>query len=69
MGRRKPLTVKDGPLAGEVFELDLEFDEEARLRTSEGKVAVYRASPDLDYVDSTGHHLHCLRFVAMDPSE
>lgn len=66
---RKPLTVKDGPLEGEVFELDLAVGEEVRLRLPAGGFAVYRVAPDRDYVDSTGHRVPCLVFVATLPAE
>jgi hypothetical protein len=66
---RKTLTVKDGPLEGQVYELALDPDEETSLRLSDGRVAVYRVSPDPDYPDSTGHTVRCLRFVGMDPAE
>lgn len=66
---RKTLTVKDGPLEGEVYELVLALGEETSLRLPDGRAAVYRASPDLDYPDSTGHTVPCLRFVGMEPLE
>ena len=61
------MTVKDGPLEGDVYELALELDEETSLRLPDGRVAVYRVSPDLEYPDSTGHAVRCLRFVGMEP--
>lgn len=66
---RKALTVKDGPLAGGVYELDLAADEEVRLRLPDGGFARYQARPDLDYVDSTGHHVLCLMFVTLEAPE
>jgi hypothetical protein len=66
---RKPLTVKDGPLEGKVYELDLAVDEQVRLRLPEGGFAVHRVQGDPDYVDSTGHHVPCLVFVAIEPAE
>ncbi len=66
---RKALTANDGPLAGEVFELDLAMEEEVRLRLPEGGFAIYRVKPDPDYADSTGHRVPCLRFVSIAPEE
>ena len=66
---RKPLTANDGPLAGQVFELDLAMDEEVRLRLPDGGFAIYRVAPDPEYVDSTGHRVPCLTFVAVVPVE
>jgi len=63
------MTAKDGPLEGEVYELSLDLDEETSLRLPDGTFAVYRVRPDLDYTDSTGHSVRCLRFVGLDPRE
>lgn len=61
---RKPLTVQDGPLEGQVFELDLAVGEEVGLRLSDGKMAYYRAERDREHADSTGHTVLCLKFIA-----
>lgn len=66
---RKPLTVKDGPLEGQVYELDLAVGEQARLRLPQGGFALYRVEADADYVDSTGHHVPCLVFAALEAAE
>ncbi len=66
---RKRLSVLDGPLKNEVYQLDLLPGEEARLRLEDGRAAIYRAEVDPDGADSTGHHACCLRFVRIeDPS-
>lgn len=66
---RTPLTAKDGPLAGEIRELDLVMGEEIRLRLPEGDFAIYQVSPDPEFVDSTGHRIPCLTFVSLVPAE
>jgi hypothetical protein len=58
------MTVRDGPLGGEVFELDLAVDEQVKLRLPDGGSAVYRAAPDRDHPDSTGNPVLCLALVA-----
>jgi len=63
------MTVKDGPLEGDVYELALAVDEQTELRLPDGRVAVYRAKPDPDYADSTGHGMRCLRFVGFKSVE
>ena len=35
------MTVKDGPLEGEIYELSLDLDEETSLRLPDGTFAVY----------------------------
>jgi hypothetical protein len=67
--RRKALTIKDGPLEGAVYELDLAVGEEVGLRLADGRVAVHRAELDKEYADSAGHTLHCLRFVSIASEE
>ena len=66
---RKPLTANDGPLAGQVYELDLVMDEEVRLRLPDGGFAIYRVVPDPENMDSVGHRVPSLAFVALVPAE
>lgn len=66
---RKPLTVKDGPLEGAVYELDVAVGEEVGLRLSDGRLALHRAAADHDYSDSIGHTVLCLMFVAIAQPE
>jgi hypothetical protein len=66
---RKRLSVLDGPLKNEVYQLDLLPGDETRLRLEDGRAAVYRAEVSPDEADSTGRHVCCLRFVRIeDPS-
>ena len=63
------MTVKDGPLEGEIYELSLDLDEETSLRLPDGTFAIYVVKPDVDYPDSRGHSVRCLRFVGLDARE